>query len=272
MKSVPSYPLSARLALLVAAGALLAGCAVRAPMAPAAEPPAASATPAQGAAPAISVPPASVGTWYDLGAHQAPWMAGDAPVPVDGANAPTRIAGLQREEDGRWMALVITQLSPVAAPCPAPSTLTVLSPGRDGCLRMRRNADFDGWLKNQNAVLWRWLDARGLTSTPREWIAYRAGNLEVHALVNPSLLEPQSRTNEEFLAGGQPGYLWAQQFAAAARAASGVLTVPPFPFAPTLAAPLAPAASKPVVTAPTPTHTEQVRPRPPVLAPRKDRE
>lgn len=271
MKSVPSHPLSTRLALLAAAGTLLAGCAMRAP-APAAEPPAAGAIAAQGSAPAISVPPTSVGTWYDLGAHQAPWMAGDAPVPVDGANAPTRIAGLQREEDGRWMALVITQMAPVAAPCPAPTTLTLPTRARDGCLRMRRNADFDGWLKNQSAVLWRWLDARGLTSTPREWIAYRAGNLEVHALVDPSLLEPQSRTNEEFLSGGQPGHRWAQQFAAAARAAGGVLTVPPFPFAPTLAAPPAPAASKPVVTAPAPTRAEQVRPRPPVLAPRKDRE
>jgi hypothetical protein len=193
---------------------------------------------ATGAAPRIAVPPTSVGTWYELGNFLAPWMAGDAPVSVDGPSAPTRVAGLRRE-DGHWLAIVIVQTAPAgSAACPAPNGLHVAGEtAGGGCLRMRGDVDFDGWLQQQHAVLHRWLDGRGWTSRPRAWIGYRVTigdrDIETHALVAPHLLESATRNNVEFLAGGQSARQWAQRLAAATRAAGGgMLSVPPFPFAP----------------------------------------
>ena len=258
----------------VAVAALLAGCA--APGWGVAV--AADADAAAGAAPTIAVPPTSVGTWYDLGHLQAPWLAGDAPVPVSGAAAPTRAAGLRRE-DGRWLAIVLAQVAPVAgAPCPQPTSLHLAAAG-DGCLRLRRDADFDRWLERQHSVLQQWVDGRGWGARPRAWVGYRvpaaAGGraLETHVLLDPVLLEPSTRNNDDFLAAGQPGRAWARAFAAASRAAAGgdVLTLPPFPFAPQLAPPAPPA--PPVVVAP-PARATQVTPapRPATPEPRRDRE
>ena len=145
----------------------------------------------------------------------------------------------------------------------------------DGCLRMRRDADFDRWLEQQHSVLQRWVDGRDWTSRPRTWIGYRvpaAGGraIETHALLDPTLLEPTTRTNIDFLASGQPGLQWARELAAATRAAgSGVLNVPPFPLAPQVAPP-----APPVIAAPPPptARAAQLPPRPPVQAPRRDRE
>jgi hypothetical protein len=192
-----------------------------------------------GDAPLIAVPSASVGAWSDLGYFLAPWLAGDAPIAADGASAPTRLAGLRRD-DGRWLAIVLVQVAPVAAPCPAPTALHITDDA-SGCLRMRADADFDRWLQQQHAALYHWLDAREWTSRPRAWISYRtvAGGrtIETHALIDPTLLEPTTLNNVEFLAGGQPARQWARRLAAAARAAGAgsALTVPPFPFAPQVA-------------------------------------
>ena len=258
----------------LSAAALLAGCA-----APGSTPDRGSPAAVAGsaAAPQILVPPTSVGTWVDLGHVLAPWLAGDAPVPVSGPAAPTRIAGLRRE-DGRWLAIVIAQVAPSGgAPCPMPNSLHVVDTGTtvDGCLRMRRDADFDRWLEQQHSVLYQWLEGRGWASRPRAWVGYRvpadAGRaIETHALIDPTLIEPITRTNTDFLAGGQPGLQWARAFAGATRAASGggVLNVPPFPFAPQVAPPAPPV----VVAPPPPTRATQLPPRPPVQAPRRDRE
>jgi hypothetical protein len=88
-------------------------------------------------------------------------------------------------------------------------------------------------------------------------------------LLNPVLLEPTTRNNDDFLAGGQPGLQWARAFAAATRASSGgVLNVPPFPFAPQVGL-----AAPPVVVAPPPpVRATQEPSRTPVQAPRRDRE
>jgi hypothetical protein len=63
-----------------------------------------------------------------------------------------------------------------------------------GCLRMRRDADFDHWLQQQNPVLARWIDAHGWAARPRAWISDRATGsgdaVEAVALVNPALLGP----------------------------------------------------------------------------------
>ena len=274
----PTFTRGALALATLAGAALLAGCASPGTWSakwPDRGSPAAVAGSA--AAPLIQVPPTSVGTWFDLGHVLAPWMAGDAPVPVSGPAAPTRVAGLRRE-DGRWLAIVLTQTAPAGgAPCPLPTSLHVVDTGTtaDGCLRLRRDADFDRWLQQQHSVLYHWLDGRGWTSQPRAWVGYRVPAdggraIETHALIDPSLIEPTTRNNTDFLAGGQPGQQWARELAAATRAAggSGVLNVPPFPFAPQVAPPAPPA----VVAPPPPARATQVPPQPPVQAPRRDRE
>ena len=108
---------------------------------------------------------ASVGQWRDLGAENAPWLAGKMPVPV--AHAATRAVRL-RDAEGRWLALVIVQAAPAqSAGCTALESLRV-SGGASGrasknCLRMRRDALFDHYLERQNPALWAWLGQRGLT-------------------------------------------------------------------------------------------------------------
>ena len=267
---------AAALSALALAG-VLAGCAAPGPM-PRGEPPPTAAGTAQGTqAPLITVPSASVGTWVDLGNFSAPGLAGDSPVPVTGPTAPTRVAGWRRE-DGRWLAIVVVQTAPsTGAQCPLAMQQEVV-PGDNGhCLRMRRDADFDGWLARQNSVLHAWLDNQGWTSLPRAWVAYRVPNeggpaLEAHALFDTALIEPVTRNPTDFLAAGAPGTQWARQFAAAVRAAgaSGRLAVPQFPLGPRVGPAPAPA---PVVTAPPPARATQVTPPPaPPPAPRVDRE
>jgi len=264
-------------ALALTSAILLGACAATGPDAERAS--AAAAPVAAAAAPLIQAPATSVGQWVDLGHVQAPWLAGDAPVPVSGPVAPTRVAGLRRD-DGRWLAIGITQVAPGSpAPCPRATGLHVSSEG-DGCLRLRRDADFDRWLERQHGVLYQWLDSRGWTARPRAWISHRvpqAGGqaLEAHVLIEPALIEPTTRGSADFLAGGQPGLQWARDLAAATRAAgaSGVLAMPPLPFAPPLAAPAAVPVASAVVTAPaTAPVATQVPPRPPAPAPRRDRE
>ena len=270
-----------QLALAVLASAALAGCATQANVAQegAAAPVAAPAAPAALVPPVIAVPPASVGTWYDLGQQQAPWLSGDAPVASSGATVPTRVAGLRRE-DGHWLAIVIAQVAPAgSAPCPLPTSLTVEdSGGPDGCLRMRRNADFDHWLEQQHMVLFRWLASRGWQSLPRAWTAYRVPAatgqlLEVTAVVDPSLIEPATRNNTDFLVAGVAGTRWAHDLARAAREASGggTLKVPAFPFAPAQRSGIRPNAAAPAER-PHPATQVITTPRPPVQAPRSDRQ
>lgn len=262
-------------AAALAAATLLAGCAT-APE-PAAGQPQAAAAPAPGmTAPLITVPPTSVGRWVDLGHVQAPWLAGDAPVPVSGPTAPTRVAGLRRD-DGRWLAIAVVQTAPAgAAPCPLARSHEMLNDGADHCLRLRRDADFDRWLERQHSVLYQWIEGRGWGAKPRGWVAYRVPPnggpaLEAHVLFDTTLLEPATRNPTDFLNAGAPGNAWARQLAAATRNAAGTgrLALPPFPFGPRVAAaPPAPA------VAPPPAQATQVTPpaRPPVQAPRHDRE
>ena len=89
-------------ALALTSAILLGACAATGPDAERAS--AAAAPVAAAAAPLIQAPATSVGQWVDLGHVQAPWLAGDAPVPVSGPVAPTRVAG-QRRDDGRWRGL-----------------------------------------------------------------------------------------------------------------------------------------------------------------------
>jgi hypothetical protein len=290
MKPILATPF--RRAGLAAAAALtlaltLAGCASGPDSAPSSTAAAAPAAAVSGGAPRIAAPPTSVGTWQDLGYFLAPWMAGDAVVPVDGPGAPTRVAGLRRE-DGRWLAIVLVQTAPAgSAPCPAPNSLHVAEESGGGsCLRMRGDADFDGWLQQQHSVLYHWLEGRGWGARPRAWAGYRvnAGGrvIEAHALIDPTLLEPTTRNNIEFLAGGQPARQWARRFAAAARdSGGGALNVPPLPFAPqvALAEPPAPpqvppaAASEPAASsaAPAPEPARATPPPPALPPPRGDR-
>jgi hypothetical protein len=202
--------------------------------------------------PRIAAPPVNVGQWYDLGVYRAPWLAGDGPVAAHEAS--TRVMGWKRESASKdkdkdtdkkdeWLALVIVQVAQGAyAPCSAqPTSLDVMDAG-GGCLRLRRNADFDRWLQVAQPALYQWVDDHGWTSLPRAWAGYRlpsanGGAIEVHALFLPSLIEPTTRNTTDFLTSGLPGQQWARELAEAARALDGtansaVLAVPPFPFSP----------------------------------------
>ncbi|HOZ94281.1 MAG: hypothetical protein IT498_05445 [Rubrivivax sp.] len=260
--------------LALAASALLAACA-----APGGETSATgvAAPTASVAAPHIQPPPTSVGTWVELGHVQAPWLAGDAPVPVSGPVAPTRVAGLRRD-DGRWLAIVMVQRATgTAVPCPRPTGVSVATEG-DGCLRLRRDADFDRWLERQHGVLHQWVESRGWAARPRAWVAYRLPHtgsqaLEAHVLLDPALIEPTTRGSADFLAAGQPGLDWARALAAATRTAdgSGVLALPALPFAPPVTPVAPPVATPAVVTAPPAARTPPPPPRPAATAPRRDR-
>lgn len=281
MNRTPSAPrpLASALtgALAIAAAAALAACA-SAPQAsaPATDAPAPAAAPTAAPAaalapPPLQLPPVSAGQWADLGAWRAPWLAGDAPVPVDGVQAPTRVAGLRHAGDGRWLAIIVVQHAPGGqAPCPRPSALNLDGAQSDPCLRMRRNADFDKWLMQQHAVLYHWLAGQGWDMQPRAWVAYRThsggGTLEAHALLHPALLEPITRNNHDFLSSGLPGDDWARRFAQAVRAAGSAapLAVPPLPFATPILPPKPPASAP---AAPAPAQAEQLPPAPPRPAP-----
>lgn len=259
--SSPRWPGLRRALVPLALGLALAGCNTTSGVAPApaeASPATATAAPAA-SAPTIAVRPTSVGTWFNLGEHAAPWLGGDAPVPASNASVPTRVAGLQRE-DGHWLAVVvIQQASGSSAPCPLPTSLHVADSGTGGCLRLRRNADFDRWLEQEHPVLDRWIEQNGWSARPRAWVSERidsaGGVLETHALIDPALIEPTTRNSTDFLAGGRAGLAWAREFALATAAASGgTLNVPAFPFAPQVA-PLPEPAS---AAAPQPTQATQV--------------
>ena len=259
--SLPSFLPRALAALALTLAA--AGCVHR--------PPLAQAAPDE--APAILTYPVAIGQWRALGHAPAPWLAGEMPVPV--ASAPTRMVSLQKH-DGRWLALLIVQTAPAqSAGCTALHSLHVPHSGdRQGCLRMRRDALFDNYLPRQHAALWSWLQQRGIENPPAAWVAARVPDgqrlLEVHALLEPNLLEAVTRSNEDFLAAGKPGQDWANALARAARAAANgqALVLPPFPYTPASPGtpPEAPAKPIPVKAPPAevpppPSQAEQVPPK-----------
>lgn len=215
------------------------------------------------------VAPSSVGTWYDLGEHLTPWLSGDAPAAVAADTVPTRVAGLRRN-DGYWLALVLVQQSRAAGTvCPPANSLHIATDHAGDCIRLRRDADYDGWLQQQHPVLTRWVQQHGWAATPRAWVASRIPDasqaLEAHVLLDPALIEATTRTNTDFLEAGRPGFVWARQFAAAMRAVAdtgAALQLPPFPYAAQLAS-----EPPPVPAAPEPTQAEQVMPAPPAPAP-----
>ena len=240
MKHVqPFAPSASRLFLMAALTLAAAGCAHNHAQSPHLAP-AAPATPAApgalaDAAPRITVYPSNLGQWRDLGVDSAPWLAGEMPVPV--IRAATRAVGL-RDAKGRWLAVLVAQAAPAqGAGCTALESLRVPN-GRSSCLRMRRDALFDHYLQRQNPVLWDWLKQRGIARPPAAWVAARVPDgqrlLEVHALLEPSLLEAVTRSNDDFINAGHAGVQWARQLARAAQAAANgqALAVPPFPFAP----------------------------------------
>lgn len=275
MTASPSFLRSGATGLALAAALALGACA-NAPLAsaPTANPAVAAAPQEPVSAPPIEVPPSAIGRWYDLGAYDAPWLAGEGPAPASGASVPTRVAGLQRA-DGQWLALVLVQrVAGGGSTCPAAGRQDVADAA--GCLRMRRDADFDRWLQQQNPVLQRWIEQHDWSSRPRTWISDRASTsadaLEAVALVEPALLEPTTRNNNDFLTAGQNGLRWARQFASATQATAGgqPLRVPPFPYSAPLAAPAPLATTPAVVTAPPAATAVQVNP--PERAPRADRQ
>lgn len=211
----------------------LAGCATQAPTVP-------STHYAVGRA-QLAMP---AGTWADLGAADDAW----APVAAPGAKLALRsralvLRGPQREPLA--VVLVRTNASnlfwkPMTWSTACPRELDVLrmdeaagSPHRMDCLRLRRNAQGQQWLKRSKPETQAWLESQQqLPPKPYSHLSYRfatedGGVLELQIVVDQRLLQPAK--------GGQSRQVrdWAQAVASAARdslsSLDGQLVLPAFP-------------------------------------------
>jgi len=221
---------------LVGAGVLLvlAGCATQTSTAPAAGH--YTAGRAQLTLPA--------GAWTDLGAADEAW----APLPSAGAQVPLQSRALVLrgpKQEPLAVVLVRTNASSlswksVAWGLNCPRELDVLmfdeaagSPDRMDCLRLRRNAQAQQWLKRSKPETQAWLEQRQqLPVLPYSHLSYRfatedGGMVELQILADQRLLQPEKGSQGRQLRD------WAQAVAGAARdslsSIDGALVLPPFP-------------------------------------------
>lgn len=227
--------MGARFALL-GAGVLLvlAGCATQKSSVPSAGHYAAGR--AQLALPA--------GAWADLGAADEAW----APLPNAGAQVALKSRALVLQgakQEPLAVVLVRSNASnlfwrSVSWGVSCPRELDVLmfdeaagSPDRMDCLRLRRNAQAQQWLKRTKPETQAWLEQRRqLPQLPYSHLSYRfatedGGMVELQILADQRLLQPEKGSQGRQLRD------WAQAVASAARdslsSIDGALVLPPFP-------------------------------------------
>jgi len=227
--------MGARFALL-GAGVLLvlAGCATQKSSVPSAGHYAAGR--AQLALPA--------GAWADLGAADEAW----APLPSAGAQVALQSRALVLQgakQEPLAVVLVRSNASnlfwrSVSWGVSCPRELDVLmfdeaagSPDRMDCLRLRRNAQAQQWLKRTKPETQAWLEQRRqLPQLPYSHLSYRfatedGGMVELQILADQRLLQPEKGSQGRQLRD------WAQAVASAARdslsSIDGALVLPPFP-------------------------------------------
>lgn len=193
------------------------------------------------------------GEWVSLGEGDVAIQPLGIPDQQDVA-LQTRAVGL-RGADQALLAVVIVQGNLTGDPrdqtlwtqaCPTQRGVHVEdavsgSPARVDCLRFKRWAEGFQWLEQNHPHLWAWVkEHKAAPAQSYSHIHYRYSTdsgayVAVNALVDQRLLEPRTRSNQEFLQAGQPGLVWARQLARAARVSTamldGTLTVPPFPYA-----------------------------------------
>ncbi|MBS7777858.1 hypothetical protein [Acidovorax sp. CCYZU-2555] len=212
---------------------LLAGCASHAPSGSSAQ---YTAGRAQLALPA--------GAWTDLGAADEAW----APLPTTGGKIALRSRALVlrgAKQEPLAVVLVRTNASnlfwkPVSWGLNCPRELDVLlfdeaagSPDRMDCLRLRRNAQAQQWLKRSKPETEAWLAGKQqLPVLPYSHLSYRfatedGGMVELQILADQRLLQPEKGSQGRQLRD------WALAVASAARdslsSLDGELRLPPFP-------------------------------------------
>jgi len=212
---------------------LLAGCASHAPNGSSAQ---YTAGRAQLALPA--------GAWTDLGAADEAW----APLPTTGGKIALRSRALVlrgAKQEPLAVVLVRTNASnlfwkPVSWGLNCPRELDVLlfdeaagSPDRMDCLRLRRNAQAQQWLKRSKPETEAWLASKQqLPVLPYSHLSYRfatedGGMVELQILADQRLLQPEKGSQGRQLRD------WALAVASAARdslsSLDGELRLPPFP-------------------------------------------
>ncbi len=184
------------------------------------------------------------GAWADLGAADEAW----APLPGAGAQVALQSRALvlqgARQEP---LAVVLVRSNAsnfswrsVSWGLSCPRELDVLmfdeaagSPDRMDCLRLRRNAQAQQWLKRSKPETQAWLEQRRqLPQLPYSHLSYRfatedGGMVELQILADQRLLQPEKGSQGRQLRD------WAQAVASAARdslsSIDGALVLPPFP-------------------------------------------
>jgi hypothetical protein len=197
----------------------------------------------------LALPP---GDWVDLGASQETLPASMA-FP-GGPPMQTRAVGLRGPQQ-ELLAVLVVQSNRSnlqwnrtlwSGSCPAQQDMFVqdaarASPVRIDCLRFKRWATSNDWLKKSQPELAQWLGERQIApSQPYAFLSYRytteaGAYIAINAVVNHRLLAPRTRNNDDFLVSGRPALEWSQQVAQAARLSAGMLdghlAVPAFPIA-----------------------------------------
>ena len=193
------------------------------------------------------------GAWSDLGAADDAW----APLPSSAAVALQSRALVLKGAKQEPLAVVLVRTNasnlfwrPVSWGLSCPRELDVLmfddaagSPDRMDCLRLRRNAQAQQWLKRTKPETQAWLERRQqLPTLPYSHLSYRfatvdGGMVELQILADQRLLQAQKSRQ------GRPLRDWAQAVASAARdslsSMGGELVLPAFPGEPDAARPAA---------------------------------
>lgn len=184
------------------------------------------------------------GAWTDLGAADDAW----SPLGVQGAQVALQSRALVlhgARQEPLAVVLVRTNASnlfwkSVSWGVSCPRELDVLmfdeaagSPDRMDCLRLRRNAQAQQWLKRTKPETQAWLEQRRqLPQLPYSHLSYRfatedGGMVELQILADQRLLQPEKGSQGRQLRD------WAQAVASAARdslsSIDGALVLPPFP-------------------------------------------
>ena len=184
------------------------------------------------------------GAWTDLGPADEAW----APLPTTSGKIALRSRALVlrgAKQEPLAVVLVRTNASnlfwkPVAWGINCPRELDVLlfdeaagSPDRMDCLRLRRNAQAQQWLKRSKPETQAWLESRQqLPLLPYSHLSYRfatedGGMVELQILADQRLLQPEKGSQSRMQRD------WALAVASAARdslsSLDGELKLPPFP-------------------------------------------
>lgn len=148
----------------------------------------------------------------------------------------TQAVGL-RGRQGEMLAVIVVQTNASNDPrdttlwthtCPAQQGVQVDdfakgSPIRIDCLRFKRRADSEDFLKKNRPVLQEWVKQNNaLPLAPYSHVSYRyataeGGYLLVEALVDQRLMRPRTVGTDQFLAAGRPAQEWLIDFVQAAK-------------------------------------------------------